>query len=171
VGRNPSGRFFVGPERLELTRALAQRRDFALARAICPMVEARPEARYRGPGLHVLASHGDAVLRLPDGADLLAASPSAAVELWAFGKDVLAQQSHPELTGAALEALIIPALVASGKLTPDEAAATAAAAKRPLDNHLLLAMGRFFLHNDEGACASAAAAASVAKLAWALACV
>jgi GMP synthase-like glutamine amidotransferase len=32
VGRNPSGRFFIGPERLELTRALAQRRDFALAR-------------------------------------------------------------------------------------------------------------------------------------------
>lgn len=152
VGRNPSGRFVVGAERLELTRSLAQRRDFALARAICPMVEARPDpARYRGPGLHLLASHADCVLRLPEGADLLATSPGAAVELWALGRDVLAQQSHPELTPALLEALILPGLLKSGKISPQDAAATAEGIKRPLDNQLMLAMGRFFLHGEEGA--------------------
>ena len=173
VGRNPSGRFFIGPERLELTRALAQRRDFALARvrrcapslsrrrfrspvtrlpqAVCPMVETKPEARYRGPGLHVLSSHGDCVLRLPEGADLLAQSPSAAVELWAMGKDVLAQQCHPECSASQMEQLIIPALVASSKLAAADAPSVSAAMKRQLDNLLLLAMGRFFLHGDEGA--------------------
>jgi hypothetical protein len=36
VGRNPHGAFVVGVERLELTRALAQRRDFARARVRTP---------------------------------------------------------------------------------------------------------------------------------------
>jgi len=36
VGRNPSGRFVVGCERLELTKALASRRDFARARVRAP---------------------------------------------------------------------------------------------------------------------------------------
>lgn len=121
-----------------------------MLQAICPMVEAKPEARYRGPGLHVLASHADCVLRLPEGADLLAQSPGAAVELWAMGRDVLAQQSHPECTPAQMEALVLPALLASGKLTAEEAEAARASLARPLDNLLLLAMGRSFLHGDEG---------------------
>jgi hypothetical protein len=121
------------------------------------MVETKPEARYRGPGLHVLSSHGDCVLRLPEGADLLAQSPSAAVELWALGRDVLAQQCHPECSAAQMEQLIIPALVASSKLPAADAANIAAAMKRPLDNLLLLAMGRFFLHGDEGAAFSVSA--------------
>ena len=115
------------------------------------MVETKPEARYRGPGLHVLSSHGDCVLRLPEGADLLAQSPSAAVELWAMGKDVFAQQCHPECSASQMEQLIIPALVASSKLAAADASSTTAAMKRPLDNLLLLAMGRFFLHGDDGA--------------------
>ena len=115
------------------------------------MVETKPEARYRGPGLHVLSSHGDCVLRLPEGADLLAQSPSAAVELWALGKDVFAQQCHPECSASQMEQLIIPALVASSKLAAADASSTAAAMKRPLDHLLLLAMGRFFLHGDDGA--------------------
>ena len=115
------------------------------------MVETKPEARYRGPGLHVLSSHGDCVLRLPEGADLLAQSPSAAVELWAMGKDVFAQQCHPECSASQMEQLIIPALVASSKLAAADASSIAAAMKRPLDNLLLLAMGRFFLHGDDGA--------------------
>ena len=115
------------------------------------MVEAKPEARYKGPGLHVLASHGDAVLRLPEGAELLAQSPNASVELWAMGRDVLCQQAHPEVSVAQLTALILPALVASGRLTAADAAAVEKGMQRPLDNLLLLAMGRFFLHGDEGA--------------------
>ena len=114
------------------------------------MVETKPEARYRGPGLHVLSSHGDCVLRLPEGADLLAQSPSAAVELWALGKDVFAQQCHPECSASQMEQLILPALVASSKLAAADAASIAAAMKRPLDNLLLLAMGRFFLRGDDG---------------------
>jgi len=41
VGRNPSGRFVAGTERLELTKALASRRDFARARVRRPRARAR----------------------------------------------------------------------------------------------------------------------------------
>jgi hypothetical protein len=128
------------------------------------MVMAKPDPRFSGPGLHVLASHGDCVLKLPPDADLLALSPSAAVELWALGKDVLCIQSHPEMSAQQLETLILPGLTAAGRITPEEAAAAAAAIKRPLDNHLLLAMGRFFLHGEEGAQPAARVRCSVRQL-------
>jgi len=149
VGRNPSGKFTVGSERLELTRALAQRRDFARARAICPLSETKAEAaRFRGPGLHLLTAHMDCVLALPPGADLLAASPGAAVELWALGKDVLAQQCHPELSAHHIRDLVLPGLTARGSLSPDQAVLAVASMERVLDAKLMLAMGRSFLRDD-----------------------
>jgi hypothetical protein len=68
-----------------------------------------------------------------------------------MGKDVFAQQCHPECSASQMEQLIIPALIASSKLAAADASTITAAMKRPLDNLLLLAMGRFFLHGDDGA--------------------
>jgi len=115
-------------------------------------VETKAEAqRFRGPGLHVLTAHADCVLALPAGAELLAASPGASVELWALGRDVLCQQTHPEMSPEALRAIVIPSLAASGRIGAEEAAAAAAASARPLDARLLLAMGRAFLRGGEAA--------------------
>ena len=172
MGRNPSGEFVIGVERLELTRALAQRKDFARARVrvfclllcvyvcssshsgvhcqtLCPLVETKADAaRFRGPGLHVLTSHADAVLQLPQGAELLAASPHTQVELWALGKDVLAQQCHPEMSPQHLVDLILPGLTAKGVITAQQAQLARQEVTRPLDAKLLLAMGRAFLRGD-----------------------
>jgi hypothetical protein len=108
-------------------------------------------AKFRGPGLHVLTSHFDAVLQLPPGAELLAASPRTAVELWALGKHVLAQQGHPEMCPSHVRDLILPSLLAKGYVTQEQAEQAAAEVGRPLDGKLLLAMGRAFLRGDSPA--------------------
>ena len=108
-------------------------------------------AKFRGPGLHVLTSHFDAVLQLPPGAELLAASPRTQVELWALGKHVLGQQGHPEMCPAHVRELIVPGLLAKGLITQQQADTAAAEVGRPLDGKLLLAMGRAFLRGDSPA--------------------
>lgn len=134
------------------------------------MVETKPSAEHKGPGLHVLTAHGDCVTALPEGAVVLASSPSTAVELWALGADVLAQQGHPECCGAQFAAKVVPGLLASegpNRLSPAEAQAVLTAFERPTDHPLLLAMGRFFLRGEEtaGGETPAAIAAAIAAAA------
>jgi OHCU decarboxylase len=58
-------------------------------------------------------------MRLPDKADLLAASGTASVEMWATGPNVLCLQGHPELSAAQLEAKIVRPSQAAGRLTAE----------------------------------------------------
>lgn len=75
VGKNPSGKFVVGAERLELTRALAGRKDFALARAR-RHPPARPEAPRRAP--LCVRSVGSTKLSFPEKGSLTPSAPAAA---------------------------------------------------------------------------------------------
>jgi hypothetical protein len=53
---------------------------------------------------HSLLLPGPQVLDVPPGAQLLASSPTARMEMWSYGSHVLAFQFHPEMTcGVVLE--------------------------------------------------------------------
>ncbi|GAX86468.1 hypothetical protein CEUSTIGMA_g13878.t1 [Chlamydomonas eustigma] len=75
--------------------------------------------------VQLLQSHGDQVLRLPEGAVRLASSATADVEMWTLPRRCLACQFHPEVDGSELFLeKIHPFLTANGRLSPEEAAAS-----------------------------------------------
>ena len=53
--------------------------------------------------------HGDQVLELPEGAVLLATSPSCVNEIWCL-RNVLAIQAHPEFTPKQMFKHVLPML-------------------------------------------------------------
>lgn len=91
VRRNPRGRE-IGTIRVQLT---AQGREDPLF-SHCAAGE-----------LLAQATHEDAVLRLPDGAVLLASNERAAVQAFRLSETVAGVQFHPELSAAAMRDLIL----------------------------------------------------------------
>ncbi|MCL3789389.1 type 1 glutamine amidotransferase, partial [Actinomyces sp. 187325] len=96
-----------GPEggivEIELTEAATE--DPFLA----PVIDAAVRTAVRtgvpthdGTRLPVIVSHDDGVVRLPEGATLLASSAGAPVQAWRAGR-LLALQHHPESTPARIE--------------------------------------------------------------------
>ena len=59
--------------------------------------------------LSMIESHGDQVVELPEGAVLLATSPTCVNEIWCL-RNVLAIQSHPEFTPKQMFKYILPML-------------------------------------------------------------
>ena len=92
-------------------------------------------------GLRILKSHGDCVSVLPPGAELLASSRSCAHEVWSLRGTFLAVQSHPEfaLSCCVLDK-IMPAVVARGSLTPEQAAVSLASFQLPRHHGRLLVL-------------------------------
>lgn len=102
AGSNPKGKFVLQREELKCLPAMLTRADYTSAAAVAP-----PASGAAGR-LSVFESHGDQVLALPPGAETLATSDSAEVEVWALGEDVLAWQGHPELSAEAMVTKIVP---------------------------------------------------------------
>ncbi|KAG2496266.1 hypothetical protein HYH03_005499 [Edaphochlamys debaryana] len=126
VGRNPSGRFVLGVEEIQVDVAAAEAAGLPL-----PSPAALDPA---GPGsgpvqLRLLESHGDQVLQLPPGATLLASSGTARHEMFcAAGGMCLGFQFHPEFTPAIVSEKILPRVGApGGRLSAEESAAAGAA--------------------------------------------
>ena len=55
------------------------------------------------PALRVMQWHHAEVTRLPDGAEVLASSPTTRVQIMAVGREILATQFHAELTPALVD--------------------------------------------------------------------
>ena len=64
---------------------------------------AHPMTAGLNPSLRVMQWHHAEVTRLPDGAEVLAASATTAVQIMAVGQDILATQFHSELKPALIE--------------------------------------------------------------------
>lgn len=136
VGANPHGRFVFGAEQIALRPAFA----------------ARLGADDLGDTLSILESHGECVLELPAGAELLAHSSTAAHEVFAVGDRALAIQGHPEMTRDIMVDRILPALRDSGRIDPGREAAALASMDRALDSDRVLGLiGRFLEGAHRGA--------------------
>jgi GMP synthase-like glutamine amidotransferase len=113
VASNPAGNFVLGWTQLELQLELSRhkwaRGAFGAGRA--------PPRR-----IGLLESHGEQVVRLPEGAELLASSEGTPHELFLCGAshNVLCCQAHPEFDECHLRERIGPALRAKGRLSEDE---------------------------------------------------
>jgi GMP synthase (glutamine-hydrolysing) len=127
VGPNPHGRFVFGAERISI-EADVEAPWFAEARS----------------GISLLQSHGECVLELPPGAELIARSDGAAHEIFAVGRRVLALQGHPELDREALVDKIMPGLRDEGRLDGGEEAARRSV-EQPVDDALVMSILRRFL--------------------------
>lgn len=116
MGRNPSHRFVLKVEELRLSPELASDPTYCQALAdVHPSPAAAPAAvppastsdtnssssngsgrssanGSSGSTVRLIQSHGDQVLRLPEGARPLAESETARFEVWAWGRHVLAIQ-------------------------------------------------------------------------------
>ncbi|KAG2434588.1 hypothetical protein HXX76_007484 [Chlamydomonas incerta] len=155
VGKNPSGRFVLGVERIRLDEAAARAvgLDFRLAleqaaqewrqqegaqqgqleakaeESTADEQERRREQQQQqesGLELRLLESHGDQVLELPPGAQLLAWSDNARHEMWALpGGAALAFQFHPEMSPGLAYDKIWSALSCNGRLDGAEVATAA----------------------------------------------
>ena len=92
-----------GVVELELTEAAGQDAVFSeiLDEAVRAAVRAGIPTR-DGTRLPVIVSHEDGIVRLPEGATLLASSAGAPVQTWRAGR-LLALQHHPESTPARIE--------------------------------------------------------------------
>ena len=92
-----------GVVELELTEAAGQDAVFSeiLDEAVRAAVRTGIPTR-DGTRLPVIVSHEDGIVRLPEGATLLASSAGAPVQTWRAGR-LLALQHHPESTPARIE--------------------------------------------------------------------
>ena len=129
VGANPDGRFVFGAEQIILRPAFA----------------AHLGAGEAGESLALHESHGECVLELPPGAELLAHSGTAAHEVFTVGDRALAIQGHPEMTRDLMVGRILPALRESGRIDPDREAAALASMDRGVDSDRVLGLIRGFL--------------------------
>lgn len=134
VGANPDGRFVFGAEQITLWPAFAARLGVADL----------------GDALSLHESHGECILELPPGAELLAGSGSAAHEIFTVGERGLAVQGHPEMTRELMVGRILPALRESGRIDPDREAAALGSMDRPLDSDRILGLIRRFLDGGAG---------------------
>lgn len=93
VDYNPSKRFVLKAEQIVcLNDSLSRERIHKLT-ALTPI----PDSWFT-TGLNLLVSHGDCVLQIPPGAQLLATSPTCQSEMFLAGNqgNIIACQSHPE---------------------------------------------------------------------------
>jgi GMP synthase-like glutamine amidotransferase len=155
-----AGAFVLGAEELEPTPALARQR-FArglvgeggevLAAPDAALVDGYARASSGagaagGRSLRVLECHGDAVVALPPGAELLASSRSCAHEVFlAAGGRALAIQGHPEFSVEHELEVITAGRAADGACSAAEAAAARASFAAPRHHGLLLELVTRFL--------------------------
>ncbi|KAK9829130.1 hypothetical protein WJX72_004054 [[Myrmecia] bisecta] len=140
VGHNPDGRFVLTVEHIQVTPAFEQKpyyRTVASSATQGSTSDEAAELRQAGT-LRLIESHGDQVLRLPDGAELLASSATAPHEVWAVGKRALALQGHPELSIPDMLSKVHTDLTQNGRLSEAESEASEAALRgvNP-DSHLV----------------------------------
>ncbi|EIE24368.1 hypothetical protein COCSUDRAFT_83672 [Coccomyxa subellipsoidea C-169] len=121
VGKNPSQRFVLTVEDLQLTEAFAQKDYFRAA------FEQQTGGQEPPASLKIIESHGDQVLELPEAAQLLATSATAPNEVWTVGDRLLAIQGHPEMAPQEALSKIHATLASNGRLSEEEAAASRAA--------------------------------------------
>lgn len=107
VGKNPSERFVLKVESIQLTEAMLN------------LLGQQDKAALKQ--WKIIESHGDQVLELPEGAELLASSNTAQCEIWNWKNQILAWQSHPEFSPGMTVEKIWTYLKADGTLTPEEA--------------------------------------------------
>lgn len=126
VGRNPDGRFKLGAERLDWLPQPDPAR--------WPELASTP----------VLAqSHDECISQLPPGSELLAASPSAATEIFLVQRRFLGIQGHPELDNLLLQQAFLPL---HRRQFDDEAwQQVEREAQQPLRPEPVLALGRRLL--------------------------
>ena len=112
VGKNPSGKFIFGTERVVLDRKACDRQ----------LGWCKSGSATSPPSLLLLESHGDQVLQLPQDARLLGWSDTAPHELFLCGEycNILCCQSHPEFDVSLMRSRIEPALRGKGRMTEDE---------------------------------------------------
>ncbi|KAK9832408.1 hypothetical protein WJX74_009010 [Apatococcus lobatus] len=126
VGRNPNDRFVLKVEDLEASKDWRQQPYFqdALAQAELAAKEVHSEQRNgSSPVLRVIESHGDQVLELPVGAQLLGSSSTSPLDAWAYSNRLLALQGHPEMTCSMVAKKILQPLTINGRLSASESAA------------------------------------------------
>ncbi|KJE89225.1 hypothetical protein CAOG_00739 [Capsaspora owczarzaki ATCC 30864] len=116
VTTNPSGQYVFQTESVKVQPAAKDSAVGALFQAV------QPEGGFR-----VLESHGECVATVPPGSEIVCASDSARVEVFAFNGclpqqssvvsrygNVLGIQSHPEFSVQIMERWILPSLEAEG---------------------------------------------------------
>ena len=103
VTPNPSKKFVLQSE------AIKPVEDFQGNEAFRELIESRDSLR-------LLECHGDCVASLPPGATSLASSTTCQHEMIQFAENIFGIQAHPEFTVQDYKEVIIPDLVAEGKL-------------------------------------------------------
>lgn len=151
VGPNPDGGFVLGVEMVQLAEPLRRSAALRLAAADVAATAAAAHGNSSGVGdsarvdsaataggmgsiahVRIIQSHGDQVLQLPPGAVLLAASPTAPIEMFAAaGGNILAVQGHAELSAEETIQKILSAVAAAGRLSAGVFCHAIAAARGP----------------------------------------
>ena len=148
VDKNICGEFVLTRETVTVTDAMKTRGDY------CESIEKIPPSSL-GQGvkksaehkLSMIQSHGDCVVTLPNGAVLLASSPTAPNEMWSLGEDVLAVQGHPELDGKAALTKILPHV---RTLSEESKASAKSSLRLDVDHITIIGMIRGFLRGVDG---------------------
>jgi len=96
--------------------------------------------------IRVLESHSESVLQAPENSTILATSSSSPNEIFLVNDNILAIQSHPELSPEIALEKIFPSLISSGKITQEESGAVVENLLTPPNDHpSLLSVLRSFL--------------------------
>jgi len=140
VGPNLCGSYVYRNERVQLAPALQQKLvDSAI-------VEGSPPV-----SLNLLATHGNSVLELPDGGEVLAWSEGSPHELFVCGahNNIVGCQCHPEYTPGLLRVKCSEALRSQGVLSEEAVAKGEASFSRGADSPTINALLSSFLAGSE----------------------
>jgi len=99
----------------------------------------------------ILESHGDCVLELPNPTEIhreveiLASSPTASIEIFLIGKQLLAIQGHPEFIIPDVTDKILPTLLSNKLLSEENKNETLKSFEKPLNHQEMIQIMKKFL--------------------------
>lgn len=99
-----------------------------------PFVLGLVETRYADQTLALYAAHGEQVIRLPPGAQVLSGNEDCPFGAFAIGRNILTTQYHPEITADFMSDLLDEV---AGKLPPDVLSRARASLGRPADRAVM----------------------------------
>jgi len=106
VGRNPSRKFILKAETLQFNNRFKE----------LPYVKEENVPNE----LKILESHGDCILKLPPGAEMIACSSTTQIESFIIGMQVLGCQAHPEFNFGHVSEKILPRFAVTQILSKEE---------------------------------------------------
>ena len=135
VTPNPSKKFVLQSEEIKSVE------DFQGNEAFRELIESRDSLR-------LLECHGDCVASLPPGATSLASSTTCQHEMIQYTENIFGIQAHPEFTVQDYKELLIPDLVAGGKLDENGQRVCEETISLPLDSARMAAALKKFVAKE-----------------------